>query len=183
MSPDEALSGDSVMAHDVGHASNRDRTAAGSFLPRGCGQGPDARRLWRSRRDAVHSGWCPFRRRSRQSFDGYANAHQTRGFSSWGLVERASGSLIGDVGFSIFEQTGDIELGYTLARPYWGHGYATEAAGACLAAGLAQLSPGRIIAVVDETNESSLRVAHRIGMRRVNMIEAYGRPHVVFAAE
>ena len=115
--------------------------------------------------------------------DGYANAHRTFGFSSWGLVERASDSLIGDVGFGFFEPTGDIELGYTLARPYWGHGYATEAAGACLAAGLAQLSAERIIAVVDEANESSLRVAHRIGMRRVDVITAHGRPHVLFAAE
>jgi [ribosomal protein S5]-alanine N-acetyltransferase len=101
----------------------------------------------------------------------YANAHRRLGFSSWGLIERASDGLIGDVGFGIFEPTGDIELGYTLGRSHWGRGYATEAAGACLAAGLAQLSPERIIAVVDEANESSLRVAHRIGMRRVKVIE------------
>jgi RimJ/RimL family protein N-acetyltransferase len=105
------------------------------------------------------------------------------GFSSWGLIERASDGLIGDVGFGIFEPTGDIELGYTLGRSHWGRGYATEAAGACLAAGLAQLSPERIIAVIDEANESSLRVAHRIGMRRVEVIDAHGRPHVLFAAE
>jgi RimJ/RimL family protein N-acetyltransferase len=115
--------------------------------------------------------------------DGYANAQQTRGFSSWGLVDRATGSLVGDVGFGIFGLTGDIELGYTLARRYWGRGYATEAAGACLAAGLTQLSPERIIAVVDEANEPSLRVALRIGMRRVDMVEARGRPHVLFVAE
>jgi RimJ/RimL family protein N-acetyltransferase len=115
--------------------------------------------------------------------DGYANAYRTFGFSSWGLVERASGSLIGDVGFGIFEPTGDIELGHTLARPHWGHGYATEAAGACLAAGRAQLHAERIIAVVDETNESSLRVAQRIGMRRAAVLSAHGRPHVLFAAE
>ena len=115
--------------------------------------------------------------------NGYVKENQTRGFSSWGLVERASGSLIGDVGFGIFEPTGDVELGYTLAWPYWGHGYATEAAGACLDAGLAQLSAKRIIAVVDAANESSLRVAQRIGMRRVDLIDAHGRPNVVFAAE
>ena len=80
-------------------------------------------------------------------------------------------------------QVKGVELGYTLARPYWGHGYATEAASACLAAGLAQLSAKRIIAVVDEANESSLRVAHRIGMRRADRINAYGRAHVLFAAE
>ena len=117
------------------------------------------------------------------SLNGYVKEHQTRGFGSWGLVERASGSLIGDVGFGIFEPTGDVELGYTLARPYWGHGYATEAAGACLDAGVVQLSAKRIIAVVDEANESSLRVAQRIGMRRVELIDAHGRPHVLFAAE
>src|SRR5712691_6492132 len=115
--------------------------------------------------------------------EGYVGANRTQGFSSWGLVERESGSLIGDVGLGIFEPTGDIELGYTLARSYWGHGYAAEAASACLAAGLAQISTERIIAVVDEANESSLRVAHRIGMRRVDRINAYGRPHVLFAAE
>jgi hypothetical protein len=60
----------------------------------------------------------------------YANAHRRLGFSSWGLIERASDGLIGDVGFGIFEPTGDIELGYTLGRSHWGRGYATEAAGA-----------------------------------------------------
>jgi [ribosomal protein S5]-alanine N-acetyltransferase len=115
--------------------------------------------------------------------DEYARAQRSRGFSSWGIIERESGSLIGDVGFGIFEPTGEIELGFTLARRYWGHGYATESASACLAAGLAELRTERIIAVVDEANESSLRVAARIGMRRIERIQAHGRPHVLFATE
>jgi RimJ/RimL family protein N-acetyltransferase len=115
--------------------------------------------------------------------DKYARAQRAEGFSSWGIIERESGSLIGDVGFGIFEPTGEIELGFTLARSSWGRGYATESASACLAAGLAELPTERIIAVVDEANESSLRVAGRIGMRRVERIHAHGRPHVLFAAE
>jgi [ribosomal protein S5]-alanine N-acetyltransferase len=118
----------------------------------------------------------------RKVLDEYARAQRTEGFSSWGIVERESGSLIGDVGFGIFEPTGEIELGFTLARSYWGRGYATESASACLAAGLAQLPTERIIAVVDEANESSLRVAARIGMRRIERITAHGSPHVLFAA-
>ena len=112
----------------------------------------------------------------------YARASDRRGFSSWAVVERESGRVIGDAGFGIFEPTGDIELGYTLARDRWGHGYATEAASACLAAGLAHFGGARIIAVVDEENVASQRVAERIGMTRLETIEAHYRPHVLFEA-
>ena len=90
--------------------------------------------------------------------------------------------MIGDTGFGIFGPTGDVELGYTLARDCWGQGYATEAARACLAAGLAELSTPRIIALVDEENEASMGVPKRSGMRRIETIQAHGRPHVLFAA-
>ena len=112
----------------------------------------------------------------------YARESSRRGFSSWAVVERESGRLIGDAGFGIFQPTREIELGYTLARDCWGHGYATEAATACLAAGLSHLGAPRIIAVVDEENVASQLVAERIGMTRLETIEAHYRPHVLFEA-
>ena len=111
-----------------------------------------------------------------------SNPLARQGFSSWAVVERRTGRLIGDVGLGIFEPTGDIELGYTLARDYWGLGYASEAAKACLAAALAHLDVPRIVAVVDLENETSLRVSERIGMTRAEIIEAHGRPHALFRA-
>ena len=115
--------------------------------------------------------------------DEYVRAQAVEGFSSWGIVERAPGRLIGDVGFGIFEPTGEIEieLGFTLARAYWGRGYATESARACLLAGLAQLRTERIIVVVDERNDPSLRVADRIGMQRIGSVVAHDGPHVLLA--
>jgi len=112
----------------------------------------------------------------------HARAQQSRGFSFWAVVERATGRVIGDAGFGIFEPTGDVELGYTLARDRWGRGLGTEAASACLTAGLAHLGAARIVALVDVENARSLRVAERIGMTRIETIEAYGRPHVLLAA-
>jgi RimJ/RimL family protein N-acetyltransferase len=111
----------------------------------------------------------------------HAAAHESRGFGSWAVVEREESRVIGDVGLGIFEPTGDVELGYTFARELWGHGYATEAASACLAAGLEHLSAPRIVVVVDGENERSLLVARRLGLEVVDVIEAYGRPHVMFA--
>jgi len=111
----------------------------------------------------------------------YGIAQKERGLSSWALVERESGKVIGDGGFGTFELTGDVELGYTLAREHWGRGYGTEAAGACLRAGLEHLDVERIIALVDVENFRSLRVPERIGMERVGEIEAHGRPDILFA--
>lgn len=117
----------------------------------------------------------------RATLETHAKEQRARGFSSWAVVERKTGRVIGDAGFGVFAPTGDIELGYTLARDCWGCGYATEAAKACLVAGLRNLAVSRIIAVVDSENEASLRVAERIGMTRIETIEAHGSPHVVFA--
>jgi len=84
-------------------------------------------------------------------------------------------------GFGVFRQTGDVELGYTLRRDRWGRGYATEAAQACLEAGLARLDVARIVAVVDEENLRSSRVAERLGMAVVDTVDVHGRPHRLFA--
>jgi RimJ/RimL family protein N-acetyltransferase len=119
----------------------------------------------------------------RTMLETHAGTQERLGFSVWAVVERQTGDVIGDAGFGILEPTGDVELGYTLARAYWGRGYATEAAAACLEAGLAHIAAPRIVAVVDEANQASLRVAERIGMSRTGTIEVHGRPHVLFAAQ
>jgi [ribosomal protein S5]-alanine N-acetyltransferase len=110
-------------------------------------------------------------------------AHAARGYAYYLVELAADGSVVGDAGFGRFEPTGDVELGYTFARGAWGHGYATEAAAACLAAGMAGLDVPRIVAVADVENAASHRVAERIGMRRDGEIDAHGRPHVLFVAE
>src|SRR5438105_13443806 len=56
----------------------------------------------------------------RAKLESYASAQAELGFSSWAVVEREGGRPIGDVGFGLFQPTGDIELGYTLARDCWG---------------------------------------------------------------
>jgi RimJ/RimL family protein N-acetyltransferase len=102
--------------------------------------------------------------------------------SSWRLATRSDDRVIGDVGFHFFPPTCDFELGWTLARAFWGQGYATEAGAACLAAALDHLTVTRIISLVDVDNTPSLRVAERLGMKRLETIEDVGRPHVMFEA-
>jgi RimJ/RimL family protein N-acetyltransferase len=113
----------------------------------------------------------------------YAADQHVHGFSTWAVVEKASGRTIGDAGFEIYKPTGEPELGYTLAADVWGRGYGSEAARACVSAAFTHLSVARILAKIDVDNERSLRLAERLGMRPIETIEVEGRPHVLLALE
>jgi len=58
---------------------------------------------------------------------------------------------------------GDSELGYWLARDYWGHGYITEAAAAVLLEGFSALSLPYIDAGYFVDNPASGRVLDKLG--------------------
>lgn len=115
-----------------------------------------------------------------EALDREARSQQTRGFAFWAVVERATGEVVGDAGFGVFEPLGELELGYTLARAAWGKGLATEAARACVRAAFEHLDVARIVAVVDRDNAASLRVAERLDMRRCGETTVHDRPHVLF---
>ena len=55
-----------------------------------------------------------------------------RGFGLWAVERKSDGALIGRVGIQYPEGWPSTEVAWTLARPYWGQGYATEAAQASL---------------------------------------------------
>jgi RimJ/RimL family protein N-acetyltransferase len=89
------------------------------------------------------------------------------GFGFWALEVRASGEFIGFTGLQTVDEempfTG-VELGWRLARPAWGHGYATEAALAAAGYGFAVMGLPEIVAVTTAGNLRSQAVMRRIGM-------------------
>src|SRR5260370_27072655 len=65
----------------------------------------------------------------------YENHQQAHGFSKWIILKAASGVAIGGSGLLVLSECGWIDLGFRLAQPYWGQGFATEAALASARAG------------------------------------------------
>src|SRR6185369_6918429 len=53
---------------------------------------------------------------------------QLRGYGHFAVEEKATGEFVGRVGFMNSEGWPAFEVGLTLAREFWGRGYATEAA-------------------------------------------------------
>ncbi|HVT43754.1 MAG TPA: GNAT family N-acetyltransferase [Thermoanaerobaculia bacterium] len=81
------------------------------------------------------------------------------------LIEKATGRLLGLAGTQPLGTTGDLEIGWILARDAWGHGFATEAGDAAMHHVLHALSRPRVVAIIDPGNEPSKRVAARLGMQ------------------
>ena len=117
-------------------------------------------------------------RTTRELLDVYRTTESEHGFSFWALHER--GSIVGEAGFGIHDESGAPELGWALAPRVWGHGLAAEGARACLDALFDHTLNDRAVALVDRRNERSLRTAQRIGMRRVGEVEHPVHPHVLF---
>ena len=76
-----------------------------------------------------------------------------------------SGHLIGGIGLRIDSAHSRAELGYWLGIPYWGQGYANEAARAVVHYGFETLGLHRIWASVFQGNEVSAKVLNKLGMR------------------
>lgn len=100
------------------------------------------------------------------------------------LVTRArDAALLGCVGIDMAD--GDVELGYWIARPHWGQGYATEAAQAVI--GVAHMLGHRqIVASHFLDNPASGRVLAKLGFQPTGNVTARyscGRGEQALAAE
>jgi [ribosomal protein S5]-alanine N-acetyltransferase len=80
------------------------------------------------------------------------------------ITLRTDGCLIGGIGLRLVENHHHAELGYWLGVPYWGKGYATEAAREMLRYGFEDLKLHRICASYFKGNESSGRILKKLGM-------------------
>jgi RimJ/RimL family protein N-acetyltransferase len=103
---------------------------------------------------------------------------QLRGYGIWAVEERATGNLVGRIGFLNPEGWPGFELGWTLAREYWGHGYATEAATSALDYGFDSINRSHIISLIHPENSRSIKVAERLGEKLEGQTELLG--HDVF---
>ena len=91
------------------------------------------------------------------------------GYGLWALEIPTEAPFIGFVGLQATNAempfTRTTEIGWRLARSYWGRGLATEAARAALAFGFDELALSEIVAFTATGNLRSRRVMERLGMR------------------
>lgn len=97
------------------------------------------------------------------------NAHITEhGWGAWAVERKSDGRLIGMTGLApvsdVLPVGPAIEIEWRFTPDAWGKGYATEAAQAALAWGIANLDVPEILAFTADTNLASQGVMQKIGM-------------------
>jgi len=87
---------------------------------------------------------------------------------TWAIQPADGPAAIGAIGMRIKDHRAD--LGYVLAKPYWGRGFMSEAVGALVAWALAQPTIFRAWAICDVENVASARVMEKAGMQREGVL-------------
>ena len=116
------------------------------------------------------------------TIDRWQEAERCRGFGFWIIEHRPTGALIGYCGLShqVIDGEPFIELGYRLARSWWGQGLATETAAAVRDHAFTALGLPELIAIIEPENCASIRVAEKLGMSFMKSAVYYGRPVLIY---
>jgi RimJ/RimL family protein N-acetyltransferase len=109
---------------------------------------------------------------------------ELRGYGHWSVVEKATGEVMGCVGF--YHPQGPwpgVDLGWLIHRSRWGHGFATEASSAALGWIWEHTTIDRVISLIAPDDLRSIRVATKIGQRfeRADVDPVHGEPAHVYA--
>lgn len=111
------------------------------------------------------------------------------GFGVFAVELLASGELVGVAGLSVPEYLPEVmpavEISWRFGSPFWGQGYASEAAHATLEFALQDRGLDRVISVDRISNEASLNVVRKLGMKpeRETTHPVYGFPLTIHAID
>jgi len=102
-----------------------------------------------------------------RSFMCFAGSWALQGFGPFSVIEKSSDRWICRIGPLYPEGWPGTEIGWSLARHAWGHGYAFEAAAAATDWAFTNLGWKEIIHCIDDDNVASQVLARKLGSRKL----------------
>jgi RimJ/RimL family protein N-acetyltransferase len=108
---------------------------------------------------------------------------QLLGYGHFALEEKSTGRLVGRAGFLNPAGWPGFEIGWTLAREFWGRGYATEGAQRALKYAFEDLDRDHVISLIDPKNTPSIRVAERLGEKVEGKTELFNREILIYGID
>ena len=116
-------------------------------------------------------------------FCSHAGLWLIHGAGWWAVEEKQTGQLVGSVGAFFREESTVMELGWNTYSAFWGQGFASEAAAAALNYALEIRREPKVRALIASANQSSLRVAQRLGLTYEAETEMHGKAIGIYTRE
>ena len=105
---------------------------------------------------------------------GYIEHWRENGFGLRAAIHKSDHALVGFCGLQFVAGRHEIEIGFRLAKKYWGQGLATEATRAVLRHGFEVLGLERVIGLARPANVASQRVLEKSGLKHEKNAHYYG---------
>ena len=107
--------------------------------------------------------------------------YEKYGYGRWAvLLKKPAPIWAGWCGLKYIPELDETDIGFRFFRRYWGQGYATEAARACLDYGFRQVALKRIVGRAMKENVASVRVLEKIGMEYWKEFDFMEHPGLYF---
>ena len=111
--------------------------------------------------------------------------YEDNGIGRWAMINKNTHEFMGWTGLKLMKDLTNYhinyyDLGYRLIKRFWGKGYATESAKACISYGFSQLKLNEIYAMADVNNQASRDVLEKSGLTYIENFDFQGDPHAWF---
>ncbi len=104
-------------------------------------------------------------------FDELAGEHKAIRLT---IIEKEFNEIIGSCGFNSFDLEGaTTEIGFDLAKAYWGNGYAPECIAALIDYAFSTLSITKIVAKIEPGNRNSIKVVEKLNFTFEGTFQEY----------
>lgn len=104
----------------------------------------------------------------------YMDCYERFGAGMCPMIWKETGEIIGTAGLQPLEDTGEIEVGYSIIKKFWGLGIGTEAAKGWMEYGFNTMGLERIVAVAVVENKASRHILEKLGMKFEKDEDHYG---------
>jgi len=95
----------------------------------------------------------------------YDEVYKKYGYGRLSTFIKETGAYIGWCGLKYLVNKNETDIGYRFSKQFWGKGYATESAAACLEDGFNRLHLNKIIATAMKENIASINVFKKLGLK------------------
>jgi len=95
--------------------------------------------------------------------ENYAD-YKKNGFGRWAVCLRSTNEFLGWCGLKYEAENDEIDIGFRFYKKYWGNGYATEAAKACIQYGFKNLKISEIVGRAYKANIASIQVLKKCNL-------------------